>query len=113
MVDRQQAAGEPDLLRIEALSLGFGGLRVLDRIGLAVARGTICGLVGPNGAGKTSLFNCVSGLYRPDSGQILIDGVNALRLAPHRLTGLGLARTFQQAWLDPNATVLDNVLVGG
>jgi branched-chain amino acid transport system ATP-binding protein len=113
MVDRQQAASDVDLLRIDALSLAFGGLRVLDRISMSVPRGTVCGLVGPNGAGKTSLFNCVSGLYRPDSGQILIDGVDALRHAPHESTGLGLARTFQQPWLDPAATVLDNVLVGG
>jgi len=113
MVDRQQAEGATDLLRIEALSLTFGGLQVLDRISMAVPRATICGLVGPNGAGKTSLFNCVSGLYRPDGGKILINGVDALRLAPHQLTRLGLARTFQQAWLDPTATVLDNVLVGG
>jgi branched-chain amino acid transport system ATP-binding protein len=113
MVDRPQTTSDHDLLRIDDLSLTFGGLRVLDRIGLAVPRGLVCGLVGPNGAGKTSLFNCVSGLYRPDSGRIVIDGVDALRLAPHQLPGLGLARTFQQAWLDPTATVLDNVLVGG
>jgi branched-chain amino acid transport system ATP-binding protein len=113
MVDRQQAASDPDLLRIQALRLTFGGLRVLDGISMSVSRGMVCGLVGPNGAGKTSLFNCVSGLYRPDSGQILIDGADALRLAPHQLPQLGLARTFQQAWLDPAATVLDNVLVGG
>ena len=113
MVDRQQAASDPDLLRIDALSLTFGGLQVLDRISMAVPQGTICGLVGPNGAGKTSLFNCVSGIYRPDAGQIRINGQNALRHAPHELTRLGLARTFQQARLDPAASVLDNVLVGG
>jgi branched-chain amino acid transport system ATP-binding protein len=113
MVDRQQAASDPDLLRIHALSLMFGGLQVLDQISMSVPQGIVCGLVGPNGAGKTSLFNCVSGLYRPDSGQILIGGADALRLAPYQLPRLGLARTFQQAWLDPAATVLDNVLVGG
>ena len=74
MVDRQQAANDPDLLRIDALSLTFGGLQVLDRISMAVPQGTVCGLVGPNGAGKTSLFNCVSGIYRPDTGQIRING---------------------------------------
>jgi branched-chain amino acid transport system ATP-binding protein len=113
MVDRQQAANDPDLLRIDGLSLSFGGLQVLDRISMAVPPRTVCGLVGPNGAGKTSLFNCVSGLYRPDGGRILIDGTDALRLAPHQLAGLGLARTFQQAWLNPAATILENVLVGG
>jgi branched-chain amino acid transport system ATP-binding protein len=113
MVDRQQVASDQDLLGIHDLSLSFGGLRVLDGISMSVPSGTICGLVGPNGAGKTSLFNCVGGLYRPDSGRILIGGADALRLAPHQLPRLGLARTFQQAWLDPAATVLDNVLLGG
>jgi branched-chain amino acid transport system ATP-binding protein len=113
MADRHQAESDADLLRIDGLTLTFGGLRVLDGISMSVQPGTVCGLVGPNGAGKTSLFNCVSGLYRPESGTILIDEVDALRLPPHRLAGLGLARTFQQAWLDTAATVLDNVLLGG
>jgi branched-chain amino acid transport system ATP-binding protein len=102
-----------DLLHIDAVTLTFGGLLVLDRISMSVPPGIVCGLVGPNGAGKTSLFNCVSGLYRPSSGTIRIGGTDALRLPAHRLTELGVARTFQHAWLDPAATVLDNVLVGG
>jgi branched-chain amino acid transport system ATP-binding protein len=73
----------------------------------------VCGLVGPNGAGKTSLFNCVSGIYRPNDGTILIGGTDVLQVPPHRLAELGVSRTFQHAWLDPVATVLDNVLVGG
>jgi len=113
MADQQQDGSDADLLRIESLTLTFGGLRVLDRIDLSVPRGIVCGLVGPNGAGKTSLFNCVNGLYRPTSGKILIGGTDAVAVPPHRLPALGVARTFQQAWLDPAATVLDNVLVGG
>lgn len=113
MVDRQQVGNDVDFLRIDALTLTFGGLRVLDRISMSVPQGVVCGLVGPNGAGKTSLFNCVSGLYRPDGGTILFDGTDVLQILPYRLAALGLARTFQQAWLDPVATVLDNVLVGG
>jgi len=113
MVDRQQDEGDDDLLRIDAVSLTFGGLLVLDGISMSIPPGIVCGLVGPNGAGKTSLFNCVSGLYRPNSGKILIGGTDALQVPPHRLPALGLARTFQHAWLDATATVLDNVLVGG
>ena len=101
------------LLDVRGLSLTFGGLRALDGVDLTVAGGEICGLVGPNGAGKTSLFNCVSGLYRPSAGTVLVDGTDVLRTAPHRLAGLGLARTFQHPVLQPDATVLANVLLGG
>ena len=103
----------PVLLDVRGLSLTFGGLRALDGVDLTVAGGEICGLVGPNGAGKTSLFNCVSGLYRPSAGTVLVDGTDVLRTAPHRLAGLGLARTFQHPVLQPDATVLANVLLGG
>lgn len=113
MADRPQDGSVSDLLRIDTVSLTFGGLRVLDRISMSVPPGIVCGLVGPNGAGKTSLFNCVSGIYRPDSGRILMGGIDAVALPPHGLPALGLARTFQHAWLDPTATVLENVLVGG
>jgi branched-chain amino acid transport system ATP-binding protein len=113
MADRQRDESDADLLRIDAVALTFGGLLVLDRVSMSVPHRIVCGLVGPNGAGKTSLFNCVNGLYRPDSGRILIGGIDALQLPPHRLTALGLARTFQHAWLDASATVLDNVLLGG
>jgi branched-chain amino acid transport system ATP-binding protein len=101
------------LLEVGGLRLEFGGLRALDDVGLTVAAGEICGLVGPNGAGKTSLFNCVSGLYRPSAGRVLVDGVDALATPPHRLAALGVARTFQHPWLQLDATVLDNVLLGG
>jgi branched-chain amino acid transport system ATP-binding protein len=113
MGDSLRVASDARFLQVQDLTLTFGGLRVLDRVAMTVDRGTVCGLVGPNGAGKTSLFNCVSGHYRPDGGSVLIDGTNALQLAPHRLTALGVARTFQHPWVDPAATVLENVLVGG
>jgi branched-chain amino acid transport system ATP-binding protein len=107
------STGQPALLDVRGLSLTFGGLRALDAVDLTVAAGEICGLVGPNGAGKTSLFNCVSGLYRPSAGTVLVDGVDVVRTAPHRLAGLGVARTFQHPVLQPDATVLANVLLGG
>jgi branched-chain amino acid transport system ATP-binding protein len=113
MGDPPRVASDACFLQVQDLTLTFGGLRVLDRVGMTVDRGTVCGLVGPNGAGKTSLFNCVSGHYRPESGSVRLDGVDALQLPPHRLTALGVARTFQHPWVDPAASVLDNVLVGG
>ncbi|RBY82592.1 high-affinity branched-chain amino acid ABC transporter ATP-binding protein LivG [Geodermatophilus sp. TF02-6] len=94
------------------MSLHFGGIQVLDSVGLAVEPDTIVGLVGPNGAGKTSLFNCISGHYRPTSGSILVDGVPTLHRPPHRMAELGLSRTFQHPALQLDASVLDNVLIG-
>lgn len=100
------------LLRARNVSLSFSGLRVLDDVHLDVRRGAIHGLLGPNGAGKTSLFNCISGLYRPQSGTITLDGEELLTHRPHALAALGLARTFQHPALDPHLTVLENVLIG-
>jgi branched-chain amino acid transport system ATP-binding protein len=103
----------PPLLATEGLSLRFGGLQALADVDLAVAEGQICGLVGPNGAGKTSLFNCMGGLYTPTAGVIRVAGEDVTRLAPHRLASRGVARTFQHPVLEPEATVLENVLLGG
>jgi branched-chain amino acid transport system ATP-binding protein len=100
------------LLRIEELSLSFAGIRALDRVSLAVEEGTLCAVIGPNGAGKTSLFNCISGLYRPDAGRILLGRTDVTRLAPHRIAGLGVARMFQNLALFENLTVLENLLIG-
>ncbi len=99
-------------LTLEHVSLAFGGVHVLEDVGFQVAPGTIFGLVGPNGAGKTSLFNCISGHYRPSSGSITIDGQEVLGLAPARMARHGLARTFQHPALQLTATVLDNVMLG-
>jgi branched-chain amino acid transport system ATP-binding protein len=101
------------LLTVRSLHLRFGGLRVLDDVDLDVEQGSIVGLVGPNGAGKTSLFNCVCGLYQPGSGSVLLGTDDLLRRPPHVLAGLGVGRTFQHPSLLPDASVLDNVLVGG
>lgn len=102
----------PDLLAVRGITLRFGGLAVLTEVDLTVGVGEIHGLVGPNGAGKTSLFNCISGLYRPQAGTVVLDGADILRCPAHRLAGLGLARTFQHPILDPDNTVLENVLAG-
>jgi branched-chain amino acid transport system ATP-binding protein len=99
-------------LRLADVRLRFGGIRVLADVGFTVEPGQILGLVGPNGAGKTSLFNCISGHYRPNSGSITIDDVEVLGNAPATLARHGLARTFQHPALQLQATVLENVMLG-
>jgi branched-chain amino acid transport system ATP-binding protein len=101
------------LLEVEGVELRFGGLQALAGVSLRVSSGQIVGLIGPNGAGKTSLFNCICGLYRASAGSIRVDGTDALAVPPHRLAALGVARTFQHPVLRTEATVLDNVLLGG
>ncbi|MGC5222357.1 ABC transporter ATP-binding protein [Micromonospora sp. DT81.3] len=99
-------------LTLEHVNLRFGGVKVLEDVGFEVQPGEVFGLVGPNGAGKTSLFNCISGHYRPSSGSIRIDEQEVLAKAPWRLSRLGLARTFQHPALQLHATVLENVMLG-
>jgi len=102
----------PALLEIRELSIRFGGVSALDRVSFDVGQGHIVGLIGPNGAGKTSLFNCISRLYQPSSGSIVLDGNDLLRLRPHQVIHLGISRTFQNVALFGRMNVLDNVLVG-
>ncbi|MDP9985707.1 ABC transporter ATP-binding protein [Arthrobacter sp. FW306-05-C] len=99
-------------LSLKDVNLHFGGVKVLQDVSFDVEPGVILGLVGPNGAGKTSLFNCISGHYKPSSGAISIDGTEVSGSTPSRLAHLGLARTFQHPALQLNATVLQNVLLG-
>ena len=110
-----EGAGRVDepLLDISALTLRFGGVQALGDVEIRIPAGSICGVVGPNGAGKTSLFNCICGYYRPTAGTIRALGRDVTGIAPHRLAALGLARTFQHPTLQPDATVLENVLAGG
>ncbi len=100
------------LLAIEELVVRFGGVVALDEASLAVESGSICGLIGPNGAGKTTLFNCVSRLYEPDSGAITFDGEDVLARAPHEISELGIARTFQNLGLFRSMSVCENVMLG-
>ncbi|WP_369256874.1 ABC transporter ATP-binding protein [Geodermatophilus amargosae] len=94
------------------MSLQFGGIKVLQDVSFAVEPGQIFGLVGPNGAGKTSLFNCISGHYKPTAGTVLIDGAPVQGARPATLARHGLARTFQHPALQLRASVLENVLLG-
>ncbi len=102
---------EPAQLRLERLSLAFGGLKVLDDITLEARQGELLALIGPNGAGKTSVLNCVSGIYRPSAGRILFAGRDITALSPHAVARAGIARTFQHGELFPHMTVLENLLV--
>jgi branched-chain amino acid transport system ATP-binding protein len=98
-------------LRLESLSLAFGGLKVLERVSLESRPGELVALIGPNGAGKTSVLNCVSGIYRPTSGRIVFDGQSITQRKPHAIARLGVGRTFQHGELFPHMSVLDNLLV--
>jgi branched-chain amino acid transport system ATP-binding protein len=99
-------------LAVENVTLRFGGLVVLDDVSLFVERGELFALIGPNGAGKTSVFNCVSGLYRPAAGRIRFQGRDLVGMKPHEIARLGVARTFQHGELFPHLTVVENLLVG-
>jgi branched-chain amino acid transport system ATP-binding protein len=98
------------MLEIQGLSKSFGGLSVIGDLDLAVAEGEVVSVIGPNGAGKTTLFNLITGVYGPDAGDILLEGRSIVGLAPHRITNLGVARTFQTLRLFLNMSVKDNVM---
>jgi branched-chain amino acid transport system ATP-binding protein len=105
------AAGEGLALETRGLSKRFGGLVAVDGLTMAVPRGQIRGLIGPNGSGKTTTVNVLSGLYRPDDGEIHLCGQRTDRLRPHQITACGVARTFQISKLFGHMTVLENVLL--
>jgi len=105
------------LLEVKGLTMDFGGLRAVDSVSLDVCEGEIAALIGPNGAGKTTFFNCVTGIYNPTHGDILLHpkGQATRRLnglKPNMVTEMGLARTFQNIRLFPDMTVLENVMIG-
>ena len=99
------------LLDIRELSVNFGGIKALDRVSIQVEKGSISALIGPNGAGKTTIFNCINKLYRTSHGRILFEGIDLLRLRPHQIPLIGIARTFQNIALFSKMTVSDNLLV--
>jgi branched-chain amino acid transport system ATP-binding protein len=112
--------GEP-LLEVRDVSLRFGGIKALSDVTFTVTQGDVHAVIGPNGAGKSSLLNCASGLYRPQSGQILLhtrdeSGTSAThdlaRLKPHRIARLGVGRSFQNIELFTHLTVLENLMLG-
>lgn len=109
-------ASEP-ILQVDDLTMDFGGLRALDHLDLEIHQGEIVALIGPNGAGKTTFFNCLTGIYPPTEGEMLVRPGNGKArrlngLKPNYVTEAGLARTFQNIRLFQNMTVLENVMIG-
>ena len=100
------------LLELRNISKRFGGLQALARVNMELEDGVIASLIGPNGAGKTTLFNTLTGLYRPDEGEIIFQERSLIGMKPDRITSSGISRTFQNIRLFSHLTVLDNVLVG-
>jgi branched-chain amino acid transport system ATP-binding protein len=100
------------LLRIDDVTMRFGGLVAVNALELHVDEGEIFALIGPNGAGKTTVFNMITGVYTPTEGNIVFEGTRVNGMRPHKVTRLGIARTFQNIRLFDNMTVLDNVVVG-
>jgi branched-chain amino acid transport system ATP-binding protein len=100
------------LLELRGISKRFGGLQALNRVDLTLEEGMIAALIGPNGAGKTTLFHTLTGIYRPDEGEIHFIGRSLVGLKPDKITGAGISRTFQNIRLFGRMTVLENILVG-
>ncbi|MBU1277221.1 MAG: ABC transporter ATP-binding protein [Proteobacteria bacterium] len=99
-------------LEIQDLTLNFGGITALSGVAFNVQQGDIHALIGPNGAGKTSLFNVISGIYRPSQGQAVFEGNILNKTSPHRIAAMGVARTFQNIELFQHMSVIDNLLLG-
>jgi branched-chain amino acid transport system ATP-binding protein len=100
------------VLELRGVTHAFGGVTVAGGLSLTVGEGEIVSVIGPNGAGKTTLFNFITGIYRPDEGEILLDGRSIVGAEPHRICELGIARTFQSLRLFHNLSVKDNVMAG-
>ena len=101
-----------NFLSIENLTISFGGVMAVLDVSLEVNEGEILSVIGPNGAGKTTIFNCISRLYKPDEGQINFAGQDILKLKAHKISSLGIARTFQNIELFTNMTLMENILLG-
>jgi len=99
-------------LSVKRLTKNFGGLTAVNNVSFDVEDGAIVGIIGPNGAGKTTVFNLITGIYRPDQGEIRFNETSLVGLSPHRIVSLGIARTFQTIRLFQNLSVLENVLAG-
>jgi branched-chain amino acid transport system permease protein len=110
--DRLDAGAVDDVLVLDDVTMNFGGVVALRDVSITARRGEIIGIIGPNGAGKTTIFNCVTGVFHPTRGRILLNGHDIVGRKPHRITEAGIARTFQNIRLFPNMTALENVLVG-
>lgn len=107
-----QTSSAAPLLSVRDVSVTFGGIIALNGVSFDMRKGNILGLIGPNGAGKTTLFNCLSRLYQPSRGDILMEGQTILNQQPHKIPDIGIGRTFQNVALFQNLSVLDNIRIG-
>jgi branched-chain amino acid transport system ATP-binding protein len=100
-----------ECLKLEKISIAFGGLKAVSNFDLEINKNEICGLIGPNGAGKTTIFNLITGVYQPDTGTMTLNGKSIKGLPPYEIAKAGIARTFQNIRLFGDLSVLQNVLV--
>ena len=100
------------LFKVENISIAFGGVKALNNVSFEVNEGDVFTIIGPNGAGKSTLFNVISRIYQPNEGKIYFENNDISKVAPHKISSLGIARTFQNLELFENATVLQNLLLG-
>jgi branched-chain amino acid transport system ATP-binding protein len=98
--------------KVDNLGISFGGIRAVDNVSFEVKKNSIFSIIGPNGSGKTTIFNMISGIYKPDSGRVVLEGEDMVGLRPDRIARKGIARTFQNIQLFGNATVMDNLMLG-
>lgn len=109
---READVNKAPVLDVRNLGIDFGGLTAVDSFNVTIGPTEICGLIGPNGAGKTTIFNLLTGVYQPTRGSVLINGIDTKGMHTHKVSKLGIARTFQNIRLFTDMTVLDNVKVG-
>jgi branched-chain amino acid transport system ATP-binding protein len=113
---KERAAIQPELetpvLEFDDVHLSFAGVKAIDGVSFTVGGNELFAIIGPNGAGKTSIFNVLSGVYRPQSGRVTFAGNDLIGMRPHEIAQLGVARTFQNIELFENLTVLDNLMLG-
>ena len=100
------------LFQAQDISVRFGGIRAVDSVSFEVHEGEVFSIIGPNGAGKTTIFNLISRIYNPTSGRLMIQDKDFTHTPSWQIAGLGIARTFQNIELFPNATLLQNLLIG-
>jgi branched-chain amino acid transport system ATP-binding protein len=109
--DRRREGAATALLRTERLTVRFGGLTALNNVNFEIPRGEVRAIIGPNGAGKSTFFNCLTGVLRPTSGRILLNGENIAGLPSNRISQKGIARSYQITNILPNASTLENVRI--
>src|SRR3990172_110583 len=111
-IDITTINSEETVLKVSSIGISFGGLRAVDNFSLHLSKGDLFGLIGPNGAGKTTVFNMLTGVYKPDAGDIVFSGKSIVGFKPHEISIRGMTRTFQNIRLFKELSVLDNVLLG-